>query len=124
MHKVLVVDDSLSAARYLSMVIDSTDRFEIMGHAKSGEQAMEMFRENKPDVVFMDIILPGINGIETTRKMLEQDSSTNIIVLSSMAKHPTVRDDALKVGACDVISKPVRPNTILNALQKIFPEKQ
>jgi two-component system chemotaxis response regulator CheY len=120
MRNVLVVDDSLSSARYLSMVIDGLDGYELVGHAKSGEQAVGMFSSLRPDVVFMDIVLPGIDGIETIRRIMESEPGAKVIVLSSVANHASIKENAVNTGACEVLSKPVKPDSIIAALGRVF----
>ncbi len=120
MRSVLVVDDSISSARYLSMVIDGLDGYEVVGHAKSGEQAVEMFSGMQPDVVFMDIILPGIDGIEAVRRIIESAPQAKVIMLSSVAHQPEIKENAIKAGACYVLAKPTKPAPIVALLGDIF----
>ena len=120
MRNVMVVDDSLSSARYLSMIIEGIEGYAMVGHAKSGEQAEEMFNDLKPDVVFMDVILPGIDGLETTRRLLGVEPAAKIIVLSSVANQPSVKEGAIEAGASEVLSKPVKPEAIVEVLSKQF----
>ena len=120
MRNVMVVDDSLSSARYLSMIVEGMDGYAMIGHAKTGEQAHEMFTALKPDVVFMDVILPGIDGIEATRRIVDGDSEAKVVVLSSVANQPSVKEGALKAGARDVLAKPVKPDAIIDVLAKLF----
>jgi two-component system chemotaxis response regulator CheY len=121
MRNVLVVDDSISSARYLSMVIEGLDGYEMVGHAKSGEQAVEMFASLRPDVVFMDIILPGIDGVETTRRIVESAPAAKVIILSSVANQASIKENAIKTGACEILTKPVKPDSIIATLGKVFP---
>jgi two-component system chemotaxis response regulator CheY len=120
MRNVLVVDDSLASARYLSMVIEGLEGYAMIGHAKSGEQAVEMFSELRPDVVFMDIILPGIDGIEATRRIVESAPEAKVIMLSSVADQPSMKENAIKTGACEMLAKPVKPDSIITALGNLF----
>jgi two-component system chemotaxis response regulator CheY len=120
MRNVLVVDDSLSSARYLSMVIEGLKGYEMVGHAKSGEQAVEMFSKLRPDVVFMDIILPGIDGIEATRRIIESEPGAKVIMLSSVADQSSMKERAIKTGASAVLAKPIKPDLIITALGDVF----
>jgi two-component system chemotaxis response regulator CheY len=120
MRNVLVVDDSISSARYLSMVIEGLDGYDMVGHAKSGEQAVEMFASLRPDVVFMDIVLPGIDGVETTRRIVESEPGAKVIILSSVANQSSIKENAINMGASDVLAKPVKPASIVAALGRVF----
>ncbi len=102
------------------MVIEGLDGYELVGHAKSGEQAVEMFSLLGPDVVFMDIILPGIDGIETTRRIIETEPGAKVIMLSSVASQASIKENAVKTGACEILTKPVKPDSIIAALGRVF----
>ena len=78
--RVLIVDDQEPFRAAARMVVQATEGFEVAGEAESGEESVERARELDPDLVLMDVNLPGINGLDATRKILD-DSSSRIVVL-------------------------------------------
>lgn len=114
--KVLVVDDSVFMLGEMKHIIMDTD-FEIAGYARSGEEAIAMYGETKPDVVTLDIILPGIDGLDTARLILEQWPDANIIMVSSLAYDETMKQ-AKEIGARDFIFKPFEKQQMLDVLTR------
>ncbi len=81
--RVLIVDDQEPFRSVARTVVDLTDGFEVVGEAESGEEAVEKTRELDPDLVLMDVNLPGINGLEATKQILSDSDRTVILVLST-----------------------------------------
>ena len=81
--KVLVVDDQKPFQLVASTVVEATDEFEVAGVAGSGEDAVELARALHPDLVLMDVNLPGINGTEATRLVLAEAPGTVVLLLST-----------------------------------------
>ena len=77
--RVLIVDDQEPFRLAARMVVEATDGFEVVGDAESGEDSVEAAHELDPDLVLMDVNLPGINGLEATRRIL--DGSTRVVIL-------------------------------------------
>ena len=77
--RVLIVDDQEPFRLAARMVVDATDGFEVVGDAETGEDSVEAAHELDPDLVLMDVNLPGINGLEATRRIL--DGSTRVVIL-------------------------------------------
>ena len=82
--RVLAVDDSVFVYEEIKYMLDGSD-YRVVGYAKDGAQAMRMYGELLPDVVVMDIIMPGINGIDTSKLILDKWNDAKIIVASSLA---------------------------------------
>jgi two-component system invasion response regulator UvrY len=80
---VLVVDDQEPFRRAARVVLDRADGFELVGEAESGEDALATVEELHPQLVLMDINMPGINGIETTRRIVDAHPGTTVILLST-----------------------------------------
>jgi DNA-binding NarL/FixJ family response regulator len=91
--KVLTVDDQLPFRAAARLVFDLLDDFEIVGEAGSGEEALELVASLAPDLVVMDINLPGMNGIEATRAIAEGDPAPVVVLVS------TYEADDLPIGA-------------------------
>jgi len=78
--RVLIVDDQEPFRMAARLVVEATDGFEVVGEAETGESSVEMARELVPDLVLMDVNLPGINGLDATRQILT-DRSDSVVVL-------------------------------------------
>jgi CheY-like chemotaxis protein/CheY-specific phosphatase CheX len=103
---VLIVDDSKSVAYKLGKIIEDMGDFEVVYHAISGEEGVDKYAELKPDLVTMDIILPGISGIEAIKTIKDKDAGANIIVISSVGGGQEKLFEAIQAGAKNVIVKP------------------
>jgi DNA-binding NarL/FixJ family response regulator len=80
---VLIVDDQAPFRRAAKMVMAATPGFDVIGEAESGEEAVELFETLEPGLVLMDINLPGINGIEATRRITEAHPEATVLLLST-----------------------------------------
>ncbi len=81
--RVLIVDDQPPFREAARLVIELTEGFEVAGEAISGEQSLEQVEELRPDIVLMDINLPGIDGIEATRRIVADYPAVKVIVMST-----------------------------------------
>ena len=81
--RVLIVDDQAPFREVARLVVDLTPGFEVVGEAKTGETAVEMAQTLGPDLILMDVNLPGINGAEATKEILAQGSRAVILLLST-----------------------------------------
>lgn len=116
MKSIMVVDDSQFMYEEMEAFLEDSD-YEVKGFAKSGEEALELYEKIKPDIVTMDIILPGIDGLETTRKILEKWPDAKVLVISSLAYDDTI-EEAEGIGAKGFIYKPFEKERLLTALDK------
>lgn len=105
MAKIMIVDDSRSGRTYLTKIIESLNH-EVIAQASSGEKALRLFMEMKPDVITMDLEMPGINGLETSKKILENDPEVNIIMITSISDVAMVKQ-AEGIGVRQVFQKPI-----------------
>ena len=101
---VLIVDDQHPFRDVARTVIGMTDGFVVAGEAVSGEEAVEMATDRHPDLVLMDINLPGINGIEACRRIKAASPSTTVILLSTYSESD-LPADARDCGAIEYVHK-------------------
>ncbi|MEX2327694.1 MAG: UvrY/SirA/GacA family response regulator transcription factor [Pseudomonadales bacterium] len=119
MIRILVVDDHKLVRLGTSRLLSDTDGFEVIGQAESGEQAIELVRELSPDIVLMDIQMPGIGGLEATRRCLRADPDVKIIALSVYEEEP-YPSKLLKTGAHGYLTKRADPEEIILAIRKVM----
>lgn len=101
---VLVVDDQAAFRDAAELVVELAEGFELVGHAVTGEEAVDHVVELDPDVVLMDVNLPGIDGFETTRRLLALRPGTTVLVLSTYSGDEYA-DRARDAGAVAFVSK-------------------
>jgi len=115
--KVLLVDDSLSIAKQLKSIVEEAGKFEVVGHAVNGIEGIKLFINLKPDLVFMDLVMPEMDGLQAIRSIRNLDKDAQIVVISSAGGVGGKVEEALKFGALTVISKPFEPEKIAEVLK-------
>jgi DNA-binding NarL/FixJ family response regulator len=105
--RVLIVDDQEPFRLAARMVVDATDGFEVVGEAETGEASVEMAHELTPDLVLMDVNLPGINGLDATRQILAQQTDSVVVLLLSTYEEEEYAPRAAECGAAAYIPKAV-----------------
>jgi two-component system chemotaxis response regulator CheB len=104
--RVLIVEDSLVVGEQLRRIISADSRFEVAGIATSGEEALELVHRLSPDVISMDIRLPGIQGFETTQRIMAERPTPIVVVSGIDMEAMTLTMRALRAGALSVVEKP------------------
>lgn len=105
--RVLIVDDQGPFRQAARMVVEATDGFEVVGESETGEDSIEKARELHPDLVLMDVNLPGINGLDATRKILEDSANRVVVLLLSTYEEEEYAPRAAECGAAAYIPKAV-----------------
>jgi len=119
MIKVALVDDNVDLREGLQIVLkEHSDEFECIGAFGDAETALNKIPELKPDVVLMDINLPGISGIECLKQLKPKLPNLDVIMLTVFADDDTVFD-SLCAGACGYITKNASPEKILDAIREV-----
>ena len=116
MTTVLLVDDHPMVRAGLATLISTTDDLKIIGEAENGEQAVSKTADLLPDVVLMDLSMPGIGGVEATRRILEQHQQVKVVVLTSFADQERVAE-ALAAGAIGYLLKDCDSRELLAAIR-------
>ena len=122
MKKILVVEDN-QINMYLSCRILKSSGYEVI-EARTGEEGVELAIKERPDLIIMDIQLPGIDGLETTKRIRKSKANGEvpIIALTSYAMAGD-RKKALKAGCTGYIEKPINPETFMNEIKKFLEVK-
>jgi DNA-binding NarL/FixJ family response regulator len=102
--RVLIADDHRLFAQALEAILATDDRIEVVGHAEDGAQAVELAGELDPDVILMDIEMPGMNGFEATRRIRSDDAGACVLMLTGSNSRSDV-DHAREAGAAGYVTK-------------------
>lgn len=113
--RVLVVDDVMQDREELKRVLQHNG-YEVAGEARDGEQAVAVFRKLRPDLILLDLVLPGMSGIEAAQEILAEDSEARIIAVCGLA-HPSVQGEAVRAGFRGFVSKPVDVDVLLPEIE-------
>lgn len=114
----LVVDDAIFMRTILKQMLTEA-KFNVVGEAGNGVQAVEMAEVLKPDIVILDITMPEMDGIEAIEKILEVSPNSKIIMCSAMGQHARVVE-AIKKGAKDFVVKPFEKARVLQAIYNVM----
>lgn len=118
MLSVLIADDQAMVRSGLSLLLTAEGDIEVVGEARDGGEAVRLARERRPDVVLMDIRMPGMDGIEATRLLAgrEADDPLTVVMLTTFGAEEYVVD-ALRAGAVGFVLKDSDPDTLLGAVR-------
>lgn len=120
--RIVIVDDSVFIYEEMRALLEES-QYEVAGYARSGEEALEKIRQIRPDGVTMDIILPGIDGFETTRLIRESFPEMKVLIVSSLAYDETI-EESKKAGAGGFVFKPFEKENLQTALDHMFEEAE
>jgi len=114
---ILIVDDHEVVRNGIRSYLETIKSFEVVGEADSGESALKMVSELIPDIVLLDLIMPGMDGVETTRQIKKISPRTQVVVLTSYHEDVHIFP-ALKAGAISYILKDMKMEKLADALQR------
>lgn len=115
--KILIVDDALFMRNMLKDIFVQAG-YEIAGEASNGVEAIQRYKELKPDLVTMDIVMPEKSGIEALEEITKQDPNACVIMVSALGQDPLVIQ-AIQHGAKDFIVKPFEEQRVLDVVKRI-----
>ena len=117
-HTVLVCDDAIFMRTMITDILTQAG-YEVIGEAETGAQAVEKYRQLKPDLVTMDIVMPDMGGIEAVREICQTSPEAKILMCSAMGQQALVVE-AIQAGAKDFVVKPFQPSRVLEAVQRLL----
>ncbi|MEK6693217.1 MAG: response regulator [Nitrospirota bacterium] len=118
MAKFMIVDDSIFQRKNLEKIIIRIGG-EVVAEVSDGKDAVTQYTRFYPDVVFMDLLMPGMPGIEAVEKILEVDRNAKIIIISSIG-YKEIVDKALSLGAKKFIVKPVDIDNVTDIIKSVL----
>lgn len=114
--KVLIVDDEEGMRTIIKKILEKSGGFEVVGDTDNGEEAIGIFKEHRPQVVFFDVQLPGFNGIECAKVLTDIDPKTIIIFATAHAEYMS---EAFQLYAFDYLVKPFKIERVMQTLDRI-----
>jgi two-component system chemotaxis response regulator CheY len=116
--RVLIVDDAVFMRNMIREILSGAG-FDVVGEAGNGVEAVERWRELRPDVTTMDIVMPFRSGIEATREIVGSEPRAVVVMCSALGQESLVME-AIEAGASDFIVKPFRPEEVLGVVRKVL----
>lgn len=118
MAKIMLVDDAAFMRMMLKDILSKAG-YDPIVEAENGLVAVEKFKEEKPDLVIMDITMPEMDGIEAVKQIRGLDGKANVIMCSAMGQQAMVIE-SIQAGAKDFIVKPFQPERVVEAVKKVI----
>lgn len=118
MANVLVVDDALFVRQTIKRMLEANGHT-MIGEADSGRLALKRYEELEPDVVLLDITMPGMSGIEVLKKLKAINMKAKVIICSSIGQQAIIAE-AIQCGAADFIVKPFKEEQVIASLEKVL----
>ncbi|MBE7720291.1 response regulator transcription factor [Lacrimispora indolis] len=115
---IMIVDDSIVTRNEIEQLLKGTN-FDVIYQCRSGEEALEAFEREKPDIVTMDIIMPGIDGIEASKRLLKHHPEAGIIIISSLVYDKTLTMVQELGPSVPFVFKPIKKSFFIEALVKV-----
>ncbi len=119
MTKILVADDHDLVRMGIVRMLADVDGFEVVGEAKTGEEAVRLAREISPDVILMDVKMPGIGGLEATRKIQTACETAKVIAVTALSDE-LFTERLMKAGACGYVTKGAGFDEIVSAINSVL----
>ncbi|MFH9708500.1 response regulator [Streptomyces luteogriseus] len=116
--KVLLVDDHQVVRRGLRTFLEVQDDIEVVGEAADGAEGVDRAEELRPDVILMDVKMPGMDGVDALRRLRELDNPARVLVVTSFTEQRTVVP-ALRAGAAGYVYKDVDPDALAGAIRSV-----
>ena len=117
--RVLIVDDHPVVIRGLATVLSALDGLSLVGDARSGEEAVDLCESTRPDVVLMDLVMPGMGGVKAIQSIRERWPQTMVIALTSFVERGMV-EEAIRAGDISYLLKNVSAEELGNAIRSAF----
>lgn len=116
---VLIVDDATFIRNRIKKVVEKIEYADVIGEASNGDDAIKLYKELKPDLVTMDLIMPQSDGVKAIEEIMKYDKKAKIVVISAMGQELTITD-ALGKGAKEYIKKPFKEEDIYRTTERFL----
>ena len=116
---VLLADANEEFRAMLRRIIDEAEDFTVAGTAGDGAEALRLAEQEAPDLMVMDVVLPGLDGFGVLKRLREQEQMPKVILVSAFCSDPVVAE-AVELGAAYFLTKPVEPEALLDRMRAVF----
>ncbi|MFC1465789.1 MAG: response regulator [Candidatus Brachytrichaceae bacterium NZ_4S206] len=116
--RILIVDDQRLMREGLRMLLEMEEGFEVVSEAADGQAALDAYAQHAPDIVLMDIRMPGMDGVEATRRLLQRDPSARVIILTTFDDDQYVFE-GLRAGALGYLLKDLSGEELVRAIRTV-----
>ena len=117
--RIVIADDQALVRGGLRMILDAQPDLEVVGEAVDGREALQQARELSPDLVLMDVRMPELDGLETTRRLLDRDPSAKVVVLTTFDLDDYVYE-AIRAGASGFLLKSAPPQQLIAGIRTVM----
>ena len=114
----MICDDAVFMRTMVADILSQAG-FEVVAEAESGVQAVERYKQFRPDLVTMDIVMPDMGGIDAVKEICKHDPNAKVLMCSAMGQQALVVE-AIQAGAKDFVVKPFQPSRVLEAVQRVL----
>ncbi|MBS0618174.1 MAG: response regulator [Spirochaetes bacterium] len=118
-QKILVVDDSSLMRTIITTMVKKNDALEVVGQASDGEMAIQLFKEQSPHIVTMDITMPKVDGLAAVKEIMKINPNTKILVVTAQ-NDEAMAIRAMKAGAMGFLGKPFNEQTLSEAIKGLL----
>ncbi len=123
MIRIVIADDHQLVREGIRRILDDDSEFEIVGEAADGKQALQLVEDQLPDVILLDVAMPGVDGVETTRRLSKMKSAPRIVVVTMYAdEHHAAR--LLRMGALGYVVKDAAPSELAESIRTVHAGKR
>ncbi len=117
-HTVLICDDAVFMRLLLREILEQAG-YEVVGEATTGAEAVDQFKELRPDLVTLEVVMPDIGGIDAVREIVTFDPDARILMCSALGQQALIAE-ATEAGAREFVVKPFQPSRVLEAVQLVL----
>lgn len=114
--KILIVDDAMFMRNMVRKILEGDGYTDVI-EAKDGEEALKLYKEESPDLVILDITMPGKTGVQVLEEIIAADSDAKVIMCSAMGQEKMIQR-AVELGAYEFVVKPFKPEQLSKAVKK------
>ena len=118
MARILIVDDSIVSRSNLRRILEEAGH-EVAGEAGDGASGLEQYGQLRPDLVTMDITMPGMSGLDCLKGIMEKDPSAKVVMMTAIGQGPKIME-ALESGACHYVTKPFETSKVVEAISDVL----
>lgn len=118
--KILVIDDSRATLMLFEGLFVDHPKYELVGPAQTGEEGIKWFKQEHPDLVCLDVLMPGLGGMEVLRTIKTIDPDAKVLIISALGGSVKTVESFLEAGASGILSKPFDENALFENIERLI----